>query len=116
MDLKIIFKRTHIQAIADVGLDLSLVMVEAGSVAGVETHVEIQKRNNGSELGIKRKRTSRCDLGSRAWTGCYRIISLLKHTLLEAVFLRVRKQTKSTNLKTEESQQAPEIYKSQVPS
>lgn len=43
MDLKIIFKRTHIQAIADVGLDLSLVRLEAGSVAGVETHVEIYK-------------------------------------------------------------------------
>lgn len=62
MDLKIIFKRTHIQAIADVGLDLSLVMLEAG----VKTHVEIQKRNSGSELGTKKKRTSRCDLGSRA--------------------------------------------------
>ena len=60
MDLKIIFKRIHIQAIADVGLDLSLVRLEAGSVAGVETHVEIYiKKNNGSELVIKIKRTSR---------------------------------------------------------
>lgn len=113
MNLKIFFKRTHIQAIADVGLDLSLVRLEAGSVAGVETHVEIyKKKNNCSELGI---RTSRCDLGVEHGQ-CVIVISLLKHTLLDTVFLRVRKQTKNTNLKTEKSQQAPESYKSQVPS
>lgn len=42
--MKIIFKRTHIQATEDVGLNLSLVKLESGSVGGLETNVEIQKR------------------------------------------------------------------------
>lgn len=47
--MKIIFKRTHIQATADVGLGLSLVRLKAGSVGGLETNMEIQKRNNGPD-------------------------------------------------------------------
>lgn len=56
--MKIICKRTHIQATADVYLDLSLVRPEAGSVGGLKTNVEIQKGNNGPGEGIERKRTS----------------------------------------------------------